>query len=106
MIDEKTVRKKFESDRDRIVARIATIQGDERRETAEGQTDGAHLWEDAEIRDGDLGEATQELSAIDDALQRIDLGSYGVCATCGQPIPDGRLKVMPYAVTCVDCADS
>jgi DnaK suppressor protein len=106
MIDEKTVREKLQGDRDRVQARIATIQGNERRETAEGQTDAAHLWEDADVRDADLDEATDELSAIDDALQRLAQGSYGICTSCGGPISEGRLEVMPYAVTCVDCAES
>ena len=106
MMDEKTVRKRLEKDRDKVTARIATIQGDERRETSGGQTDNAHLWEDADIRDADLGEAKSELSAITDALQRLDLGSYGACASCGGPIPDGRLEVLPCAVTCIECADS
>ncbi len=105
MTDKKTLREKLEGDRARVQARIAMIQGSERRETAEGQTDPAHLWEDADIRDADLDQATQELSTIDDALQRLDLGSYGVCFSCGQAIPEGRLEVMPYAVTCVDCAE-
>jgi RNA polymerase-binding transcription factor DksA len=106
MIDEQAAREKLESARDQVRARIERIQGNERRETSEGQTDGAHLWEDADIRDADLGEPTDELSSITDALQRLDLGSYGICSSCGQPIPEGRLEVMPYAVTCVDCAES
>ena len=106
MTDEKILREKFTAAQAKVQARIAAIQGDERKETAAGQTDGAHLWEDADIRDADLDQAVQELSDIDNALQRLDLGSYGVCASCGQPIPDARLQVMPYAVICVDCADS
>ena len=106
MSDETTIRAKLERDRERVQARIAGIQGAERKETSDDQTDNAHLWEDADIRDGDLDEAVEELGAIDDALQRFDLGSYGVCVTCGEPIPDARLEVMPYAVKCVKCADS
>ena len=105
MTDQETVRRRLDRDRERVLARIAAIQAAERRETSEGQTDGAHLWEDADIRDADLVEATDELNAITEALQRVDLGSYGVCTTCGGPIPDGRLEVMPSAVTCVDCAE-
>ena len=106
MSDGTTMRAKLERDRERVQARIAAIRGAERKETSDGQTDNAHLWEDADTRDADLDEAVDELGAIDDALQRIDLGSYGVCVTCGEPIPDTRLEVMPYAVKCVDCAES
>ncbi|MGB7489428.1 MAG: TraR/DksA C4-type zinc finger protein [Thermoanaerobaculia bacterium] len=106
MTDTTTMKARLEGDRERVQARIAAIQGAERKETSDGQTDNAHLWEDADIRDGDLDEAVDELGEIDNALQRIDLGSYGVCATCGEPIPDARLEVMPYAVKCVNCAES
>lgn len=106
MTDQQKVRDKLEGERARIQARIAAIQGSERQETAAGQTDSAHLWEDADIRDADLDQAMDELSAADDALQRLDLGSYGTCSSCGQRIPDGRLEVMPFATTCVDCAES
>ncbi|MEO6446029.1 MAG: TraR/DksA family transcriptional regulator [Gemmatimonadaceae bacterium] len=40
---------------------------------------------------------------IVDALQRLDEGTYGACATCGLPIPYGRLLVMPEARTCATC---
>lgn len=106
MTDTTTMKARLESARERVQTRIAAIQGAERKETSDGRTDNAHLWEDADIRDGDLAEAVDELGEIDNALQRIDLGSYGVCATCGEPIPDARLEVMPYAVKCVNCAES
>jgi DnaK suppressor protein len=38
------------------------------------------------------------------ALDRIDHGTFGKCERCGQPIPKGRLEVIPYARTCVKCA--
>ena len=40
---------------------------------------------------------------IDDALERIDAGTYGICVRCGQPIPEERLAAVPYAVLCVPC---
>ena len=41
--------------------------------------------------------------AIVDALRRLDEGEYGECAGCGQPIPFGRLLVMPETRHCVAC---
>lgn len=104
MTDETKLRERLIGTRDLIRARIAAIQGDERRETAGGQTDTAHLWEDADIRDADLDQLVGELDEIDDALRRLDLGTYGICARCGREIPQARLEVMPIAVACVDCA--
>jgi len=105
MTDTQAVREKLESERDRLRAQIATIQGGERRETSQGQTDTAHLWEDAEIAGGELGDLTAELDGVVGALQRLDLGTYGACASCGQPIPEARLEVPPSATTCVACAE-
>lgn len=40
---------------------------------------------------------------IVDALERIESGTYGVCARCDQPIPYGRLLVFPEARLCAAC---
>lgn len=38
------------------------------------------------------------------ALEKLDEGSYGVCDSCGEPIPAGRLRVAPESALCVSCA--
>ncbi len=43
-----------------------------------------------------------ELRRIDEALERIAEGTYGVC-NCGKPIPKARLRALPYASLCIDC---
>lgn len=43
------------------------------------------------------------LAAIDQALKRIEEGTFGTCARCGQPIAEARLEAMPYATKCIDC---
>lgn len=51
-----------------------------------------------------LGDREREkLKNIDDALQRIESGEYGICEECEEEIPLGRLKVMPFARYCVRC---
>ena len=51
-----------------------------------------------------LGEVeSRELTAIDDALERIAEGTYGDCETCGKPIPLTRLRAIPYAEDCINC---
>jgi DnaK suppressor protein len=47
------------------------------------------------------GNAERILVEIDDALARIDEGTYGLCTVCGEPIPDERLRAVPYATLCV-----
>jgi RNA polymerase-binding protein DksA len=43
------------------------------------------------------------LAAIDDALKRIDQGSFGTCRSCRQPIAIERLEALPYTTQCIDC---
>jgi DnaK suppressor protein len=53
----------------------------------------------------DLGAAgLQEIRMIEAALDRIDKGTYGICAVCGDPISEERLDVVPHAPMCRDCA--
>ena len=61
--------------------------------------------ENEEVLDA-LGEAgRRELSQINRALARIEAGEYGICNGCGEPIPPGRLAVMPTSEYCVHCAE-
>ncbi|MBI5886254.1 MAG: TraR/DksA family transcriptional regulator [Deltaproteobacteria bacterium] len=45
----------------------------------------------------------KELEALEDALRRLDEGTYGACVECGREIDLERLKVMPFAGSCVEC---
>jgi len=45
------------------------------------------------------------LREIDDALERIDKGTYGECTFCGKGISRERLEALPYAELCMDCAE-
>jgi len=49
--------------------------------------------------------ADREVRQFDEALQRWDAGTYGICASCGRPIPEGRLEARPSAELCVPCAE-
>ena len=42
---------------------------------------------------------------LDDALRKLDEGTYGRCEDCGQPISESRLKVLPFAQRCVACQE-
>jgi len=68
-----------------------------------------HLGDHAsEMHDRELDEslednAEQLVHEIDVALRRIDDGTYGTCARCGEPIPEERLEAVPYATLCLNC---
>ncbi len=38
------------------------------------------------------------------AMEKLDDGTYGRCDVCGEPIPEGRLEALPWAVLCVEDA--
>ncbi|MDH5615606.1 MAG: TraR/DksA C4-type zinc finger protein, partial [Acidimicrobiia bacterium] len=84
-----------------------------------GATESGDLRSDLEFGDGfaDAGAATAErtellglveslkgqLKSVDEALVKIENGSYGLCNKCGQPIPPVRLEARPASVLCFDC---
>lgn len=46
-----------------------------------------------------------ELLRVDAALERLELGEYGLCLACGAPIADARLELDPAVALCVACAE-
>jgi RNA polymerase-binding protein DksA len=53
-----------------------------------------------------VSQARGHLAEIDAAITRLDVGTYGVCERCGQPIGDARLRARPVARTCITCASA
>jgi DnaK suppressor protein len=47
---------------------------------------------------------TQTLEEVNEALERIKEGTFGLCEECKKPIPKPRLQVIPFARYCVECA--
>lgn len=45
------------------------------------------------------------LRAIEEALERIERGAFGICAHCGQPIGRPRLQAVPWTRLCLDCKE-
>ena len=100
----------------RLLARRAALLGDvekieqEEKGSAGGESAGSipstDLGIDRAAGDVSLGcleTATHEIQAIDEALERVETGSYGVCEECGKKIPDARLEAIPYASACLEC---
>lgn len=50
-----------------------------------------------------VGRESQLIEEIDDALLRIDNGTYGQCQRCGKPIDEERLKAIPTAIYDAEC---
>jgi DnaK suppressor protein len=47
----------------------------------------------------------RKLHQIDDALEKVEENTYGLCEECGIKIPRARLKVLPFAKYCVECQE-
>jgi DnaK suppressor protein len=45
------------------------------------------------------------LQAIEEALARLDKGSYGMCRDCGEPISPARLNAIPWTRVCITCKE-
>lgn len=60
------------------------------------------------VRDMDVTLIVMEsetLRRIDEALQRLAEGAYGVCADCEEPIAEARLQALPFATLCRGCQE-
>jgi DnaK suppressor protein len=45
------------------------------------------------------------LQAIEEALWRMEKGTYGVCRDCGEPIAPARLNAIPWTRVCITCKE-
>jgi DnaK suppressor protein len=70
----------------------------------DGFADAAQATEERSEALGHIEASRDRLHRIDDALARMDDGTYGTCVTCGDAIPPARLEARPLSVRCVECA--
>ena len=71
--------------------------------TARDEEDQASVSHLAETHLTLLGPKRMELEAIEEALQRLENGTYGTCESCGHAIEPRRLEVMPETPFCRNC---
>ncbi|MZH41069.1 MAG: hypothetical protein F3740_04575 [Nitrospinae bacterium] len=57
------------------------------------------------ISEASLNSAKAKLVKLEKALSKVDLPEFGVCLRCENPIPHGRIMLMPENVLCVKCAE-
>ncbi|MBM3128504.1 MAG: TraR/DksA family transcriptional regulator [Chloroflexi bacterium] len=65
--------------------------------------DQAKIYEDREARWINQRVLDHRIQMIDQSLQQIALGAYGICKQCRKPIDPARLAAMRYALSCVTC---
>ncbi|MGB9722845.1 MAG: TraR/DksA family transcriptional regulator [Chloroflexia bacterium] len=113
MVDYESIRNRLERERrelDRDIRRLEEIT--ERLRSDRGGGDGGvsnHLAEGASSTFDQgrnlalLGNLRRTLGLVEAALKRLELGTYGFCEVCGEPIDRARLEALPYAAQCVRC---
>ena len=70
------------------------------------EVDAAIATEQAELRSQMASFESRELAQIEAALEKISHGRYGRCESCDKAIAPMRLKALPYATECINCARS
>jgi DnaK suppressor protein len=111
-IDVSRVREELLEKRMRVAHALEYLQkenpGSIEWETEESTLDN-HLAETASVTlDREIDYTLEEIDeqvlvAIDEAITRIDTGTYGICQNCGRPVAEERLRAMPWATLCIDC---
>ena len=56
------------------------------------------------VNEAALANKKEQLKKLERAQEKIDEPGFGICVRCKQPIPEGRLMLMPGAIRCVNCA--
>jgi RNA polymerase-binding protein DksA len=109
-VDTERFRKILIDERDRVTLTVDNLHevGSPEEETEEETYDN-HLADSATATlnreiDYTLEENFEHvLSGITEALGRIESGTFGSCARCGEQIDEERLEAIPYAMRCIDC---
>jgi DnaK suppressor protein len=112
-IDLKVMRQRLEEKRAELQESIAGLtEAHPRPVGAIEASDGPQDFEEEAV---DFLETQQEqsvlvnqqalLTEVEQALERIDKGTYGKCVECGKPIPEKRLEALPWAARDVKCEE-
>jgi DnaK suppressor protein len=104
--DDKRLRAKLETEREKLVASISHYQVAARQKKPglgnHMADDGTEAFDQAASLALYRNEKSL-LDQVDRALVRMDKGTYGICERCGEEIDFARLKAIPYATRCLRC---
>lgn len=103
-----TFRAQLEAKREELFARVRAARSSEHEGNGEDAPDLGDRALSTMSRDLSYQLSTGErgiLKAIDEALERMQAGSYGKCTNCGCQIQIPRLEAVPWARHCIDCQE-
>ena len=104
MSQHDAVRAQLEQRIAKLTKRASKIEADLRKAENPDWPERAVENENDEVLEGLDASTLHEVDQIQQALGRIDAGTYGQCSGCGKPIGTSRLSAMPHAATCIECA--
>jgi len=102
--DLTSVRERLEQRLEKLQERVAKIEGHLRQPGHPDFAERATEAENDEVLERLDESELEEIDQIRTALEGVASGTYGTCSRCGESIAEGRLDIVPYAVTCVGCA--
>ena len=108
MTDADAVRAKLFARRDELFERVRRIGNDLHRREEPLSADFAEQvveQENLDVLHSLEAEGRAELARVERALARLERGEYTQCSRCGSEIAPARLVALPYADTCISCAD-
>ncbi len=85
--------------------RAEAIERDLSRTHAQSFSEQATERQNDMVLQGLLADARASVKEVQQALVRLDEGTYGECVKCGEPISAARLEALPAAAFCINCAD-
>jgi DnaK suppressor protein len=102
------LRSELDEQRDNLRREIEEQGGDPDSDDAEidverGFADSAHSTAERARTISVMKALRANLRWVNRALTKMDLGTYGDCERCGQPIGFERLEALPWAILCIDC---
>lgn len=101
-------RNRLKQERQQIYQRIRNASSSLTTSRQAGE-EAADIGSDDFIRETGLSimsDDAEKLQMIDEALMKLDKGTYGLCLDCGKLIGQPRLEAKPYARLCVDCKEA
>jgi len=87
-----------------LTGRVAEIESELRKPLSADSEERATDLENQEALETIENSEMHEIRQIQEALNRISEGSYGICAECGADIDPKRLRALPTATRCISCA--
>ncbi len=92
------------AEREEVLRDVATLRDRLEAKGDYGLGEGDPMIYQWELNLALLERAEQRLAEIEDALQQLEMGAYGVCERCGNPIEPERLALLPHTTLCSQCA--